>query len=99
VKRQAGKRVRADEKGRGGRFGTAAGGAVDALAFADRTIAESIVRDRKRVGLSQRELAERAGIGVEVLKRAERGVVVASVRTLTKIEEALVGAGLQRGAR
>jgi hypothetical protein len=31
-------------------------------------------------------LAARAGIRVEVLNRAERGVVVPSVRTLTKIE-------------
>jgi ribosome-binding protein aMBF1 (putative translation factor) len=73
--------------------------AVEALAFADRTIAESIVRDRERVGLSQQELAELAGIRVEVLNRAERGVVVPSVRTLTKIEKALVGAGLRRGGR
>jgi hypothetical protein len=36
---------------------------------------------------------------VEVLNRAERGVVVPSVRTLTKIEKALVGAGLRRGER
>ena len=73
--------------------------AVDAVAFAERTIVESIVRDRKRVGLSQLELAERAGIRVEVLNRGERGVVVPSVRMLTKIEKALVGAGLNRAAR
>lgn len=79
--------------------GESPAGAVDALAFADRTIAESIVRDRNLVGLSQQELAERAGIRVEVLNRAERGVVVPSVRTLTKIEKALVGAGLRRGGR
>lgn len=71
-------------------------GAVDALAFADATIARSIVRDREAVGLSQKELADRAGIRVEVLNRAERGVVVPSVRTLTKIEAALVAAGLKR---
>src|SRR4051812_26884107 len=67
--------------------------AVDALAFADATIAESIVRDRRAVGLSQKELAERAGIRVEVLNRAENAVVTPSVRTLTKIEKALIGAG------
>ena len=42
-------------------------GAIDALAFADATIAKSIVRDRESVGLTQRELADRAGIRVEVL--------------------------------
>src|SRR5688572_11756076 len=69
---------------------------VDALAFADATIAASIVRDRQAVGLTQRELAERAGIRVEVLNRAERGVVVPSVRTLSKLEFALMDAGLRR---
>ena len=66
-----------------------------ALAFMEATIARSIVRDRKKVGLSQRELADAAGISVEVLNRAERGVVVPSVRTLTKIENALKKAGLR----
>jgi ribosome-binding protein aMBF1 (putative translation factor) len=76
--------------------GASPGGAIDALAFADATIAKSIVRDRQSVGLTQRELADRAGIRVEVLNRAERGVVVPSVRTLTKIENALMAAGLKR---
>jgi DNA-binding XRE family transcriptional regulator len=67
-----------------------------AIAFAQATIARSIVRDRKKVGLTQRQLADAAGIRVEVLNRAERGVVVPSVRTLTKIENALRRAGLRR---
>src|SRR4051812_3873544 len=71
-------------------------GTIDALAFADAAIAQSIVRDRNAVGLSQKELADRAGIRVEVLNRAERGAVVPSVRTLTKIENALQAAGLKR---
>ena len=50
---------------------------------------ENIVRRRKAAGLSQKELAKRAGIRVEVLNRAERGVVVPSTRRLTKIEVAL----------
>jgi len=48
------------------------------------------------VNLTETELAEAAGIRVEVLNRAERGVVVPSVRTLTKIENALIRAGLKR---
>jgi len=55
-----------------------------------------IVRDREAVNLTETELAEAAGIRVEVLNRAERGVVVPSVRTLTKIENALIRAGLKR---
>ncbi|MDB5357354.1 MAG: hypothetical protein JWN24_3807 [Phycisphaerales bacterium] len=67
-----------------------------AVAFAEATIARSIVRDREAVRLSQKELAEAAGIRVEVLNRAERGVTVPTIRTLTKIEEALKRAGLKR---
>ena len=65
-----------------------------ALAFMEANIARAIVRDRKKAGLSQRELADAAGIRVEVLNRAERGVVVPSVRTLSKIENALKKASL-----
>jgi ribosome-binding protein aMBF1 (putative translation factor) len=68
-----------------------------AVAFATASIARSIVRDRESVGMTQRALAEAAGIRVEILNRAERGVVVPSTRTLTKIEVALVRAGLKRG--
>jgi ribosome-binding protein aMBF1 (putative translation factor) len=59
-------------------------------------MARGIVRDREAVGLSQKALAEAAGIRVEVLNRAERGVTVPSMRTLTKIETALIRAGLKR---
>jgi transcriptional regulator with XRE-family HTH domain len=51
-----------------------------------------LVRDRQAAGLTQRELARRAGIRVETLNRAERGVVVPDVRTLRKIERALTSA-------
>ena len=67
-----------------------------AVAFGEASIARNIVRDREAVGLSQKELAEAAGSRVEVLNRAERGVVVPSMRTLLKIESALVKSGLKR---
>jgi DNA-binding XRE family transcriptional regulator len=73
-----------------------AAGNLPALAAMEATIARNIVRDRQAVGLSQKQLAAAAGIRVEVLNRAERGAVVPSVRTLTKIENALVKAGLKR---
>jgi DNA-binding XRE family transcriptional regulator len=71
-------------------------GNMPAVAFAEAAIARNIVRDREIVGMSQKELAEAAGIRVEILNRAERGVTVPSVRTLTKIENALMKAGLKR---
>jgi ribosome-binding protein aMBF1 (putative translation factor) len=55
-----------------------------------------IVRDREAVGLTQTELAAAAGIRVEVLNRIERGVNLPSMRTATKIENALIRAGLKR---
>jgi ribosome-binding protein aMBF1 (putative translation factor) len=73
-----------------------ADGNMPAVAFAEAAIARNIVRDREAVGMSQKALAEAAGIRVEILNRAERGVTVPSVRTLTKIENALVKAGLKR---
>lgn len=46
--------------------------------------------------MTQKQLADAAGIRVEILNRAERGVTVPSVRTLTKIENALRKAGFKR---
>lgn len=71
-------------------------GNYPALEAVKATIAQSIVRDRQAVGMSQKELAEAAGIRVEVLNRAERGVNVPSLKTATKIEAALVRAGIKR---
>ena len=67
-------------------------GNLPAVAFAEESIAQNIVERREAAGLSQKDLAARAGIRVEVLNRAERGVVIPSIRTLTKIENALAAA-------
>jgi ribosome-binding protein aMBF1 (putative translation factor) len=71
-------------------------GNIDAILFTRTSIAQGLVQDRKKVGMTQKELAKAAGIRVEILNRAERGVTVPSVRTLTKIETALKKAGLKR---
>jgi ribosome-binding protein aMBF1 (putative translation factor) len=71
-------------------------GNYPAVEVIEALMARGIVRDREAVGLSQKALAEAAGIRVEVLNRAERGVTVPSMRTLTKIETALIRAGLKR---
>ncbi len=73
-----------------------AAGDRPAVAFAEASIARNIVRDRECMGMTQKELANASGIRVEVLNRAERGVTVPSVRTLVKIENALMKAGLKR---
>ena len=71
-----------------------ADGTYPAVQAAEAMIARGLVRDREAVGLSQKELAKAAGIRVEVLNRAERGVTVPSTRTLMKIDKALQLAGL-----
>ena len=53
------------------------------------TLARKIIRDRRRLGLSQAELARRSGIRPESLNRIEQGRVTAEVRTIKKIDRAL----------
>jgi ribosome-binding protein aMBF1 (putative translation factor) len=74
-------------------------GNYPALEAIGATIAQSIVRDRLSVGMSQKELAQAAGIRPEVLNRAERGVNVPNLRTLGKIENALARAGVKRNPK
>ena len=63
-----------------------------AIEFATATIARDIIRDRVDVGLSQKELAKRAGVRVETLCRIETGKHVPSVRTIEKLDKALKAA-------
>ena len=63
-----------------------------AIEFATATIARDIIRDRVDVGLSQKELAKRAGVRVETLCRIETGKHVPSVRTIEKLDRALKAA-------
>ena len=53
------------------------------------SLAVDILRHRRRLGLSQVELARRAGIRPETLNRIEQGRNKPSVPTIAKIERAL----------
>ncbi len=64
-------------------------GTYPAIEHAMVTLARKLILDRRRVGLSQVELARRAGIRVETLNRIERAKVSPSVRTVEKIDRAL----------
>jgi DNA-binding XRE family transcriptional regulator len=55
----------------------------------DVLLAGDILRHRRRLGLSQAELARRAGVRAETLCRIEQGDRSPSVRTVDKIERAL----------
>jgi transcriptional regulator with XRE-family HTH domain len=62
---------------------------VDALAYSRASIARDIVRERKRLGLSQAELARRAGIRPETLNRIEKLKTSPATRILEQIDKAL----------
>ena len=60
-----------------------------AAAFILASIARDIVADRKSAGLTQQELAKRAGIRQETLSRIESGKHPPMLKTLKKIDRAL----------
>lgn len=64
-------------------------GNYPALEALDVLLARDILRHRRRLGLSQVELARRAGIRPETLNRIEQGKRAPSVRTVDKIDRAL----------
>ena len=66
-----------------------ADGTVDALSYSRASIARDIIRDRKRLGLSQAELARRAGIPPETLNRIEKLKTSPTTRILERIDKAL----------
>jgi DNA-binding XRE family transcriptional regulator len=66
-----------------------ADGHFPAIAYGRASIARSIVRDRTRAGLSQKELAEIAGVRVETLCWIEKARNTPSTATVAKIDHAL----------
>ncbi|HJT78556.1 MAG TPA: helix-turn-helix transcriptional regulator [Gemmataceae bacterium] len=66
-----------------------ADGNYPAVAYARASLARKIVRQRRRLGLTQVELARRAGIRPETLNRVEQGKHTPTVATVEKIDRAL----------
>jgi DNA-binding XRE family transcriptional regulator len=64
-------------------------GNVPAVAYARASLARKIIRHRRRVGLSQVELARLAGVRSETLCRIEGGQHTPAVATIDKIDKAL----------
>jgi DNA-binding XRE family transcriptional regulator len=60
-----------------------------AVAFAQASIARSIIRDRQAAGLSQQELARLAGVRQETISRLESGKHSPTIRTVEKIDRVL----------
>ena len=63
------------------------------------SIALDIIRDRRKLGLSQAELAKRAGIRLMTLDKIESCQMDPSSRTIAKIEEALDAAAGHGGVK
>jgi len=64
-------------------------GNYPAVEYLRATIGRSLVRDRVELGMTQRELAESAGVRVETLCRIETGRHTASTATIAKLDRAL----------
>ncbi|MBL8824798.1 MAG: helix-turn-helix transcriptional regulator [Planctomycetia bacterium] len=60
------------------------------------SIARDIIQDRRKAGLTQKELANLAGIRVETLCRIETGKHTPSVTTIERIERALLKIGKKK---
>lgn len=74
-----------------------ANGHYPAVDYARVSLAQKILRARRRLGLSQAELARRAGLRSESLRRIETGQVSPSDRSVSKIEQVFVEAERSRG--
>ena len=66
-----------------------ADGHFPAIPYARASLARKILRRRRAAGMTQAELARRAGIRPETMCRIEKGNVTPSVRTVEKIVCAL----------
>jgi DNA-binding XRE family transcriptional regulator len=74
-------------------------GTYPALEALRVSLARKIIRHRRRLGLTQVELARRAGIRPETLNRIERGERSPSVATIDKIDRALKRAEKEEARR
>jgi DNA-binding XRE family transcriptional regulator len=66
-----------------------ANGNFDAVAFSRASLARKLILDRRASGLSQAELARRAGVRVETLNRIERCKLTPRVATVEKLDRAM----------
>lgn len=64
-------------------------GNMPAVAFGRASLTRKIMRARLDLGMSQKELAARAGVRMETLCRIDTGKHTASVPTVEKIDRAL----------
>jgi len=70
-----------------------------AVEFARVTIARRILRDRQALGLTQAELAKRAGVREETINRLEKAKHIPNDSTFAKIDRALKAAERTKAKR
>ncbi|MGD0541519.1 MAG: helix-turn-helix transcriptional regulator [Tepidisphaeraceae bacterium] len=68
-------------------------GNYPAIEYARAVTARDIILARRRLGLSQLELARRSGVRAETLSRIERAKMTPSVATMQKIDRVLTKLG------
>lgn len=73
--------------------------AYPAVEYVRASIARDVVRERAELGLTQRDLAELAGVRVETLCRIETGKHTATTATVEKLDRALKRAKRKGKAR
>jgi DNA-binding XRE family transcriptional regulator len=76
-----------------------ADGNYPAVEYLRASIARDIVRERAQAGLTQRDLANLAGVRAETLNRIETGKHTASTATIAKLDLALKRAGRRKRTR
>ncbi len=74
-------------------------GNVPAVEYARASLARKLIRDRRRVGLTQAELARRADIRPETLCRIEKGKSTPDTATFHKLHRALEKAEREMAAQ
>jgi DNA-binding XRE family transcriptional regulator len=62
---------------------------LDAFSVSDQRLADRLQRRRRQAGLTQKDLARRAGIRVETLNRIEKGHTTPDFKTIRKLVNAM----------
>ena len=70
-------------------------GEFPAVEYARASLARKIIKARRMAGLTQADLARRAGIRPETLNRIEKGKTTPDTATIAKIERALEAAQVE----
>lgn len=62
---------------------------LDAVSMSDQRLADRLLQRRQEAGLTQKELASRAGVRVETLNRIEKGRTTPDFKTVRKLVNAI----------